>query len=549
MTITPAHDPALIAQQPAISTTKVHPQALEMLLMYFSQDLQLLSEARTLIAPHHFDEEEKVLKIAYDAMCRSQDECNGITYESLAEFCTQLLEQGLYTLSENQSDLLFRHDSYGLLYSICNPSFEVNQTNQNLARNVLQRFARERTVFAPLRKVLHPRNVGVPDLDRVLDAVNNQQARLTSLNELPIVNITPEVGTELVPAFQFKSTGVSFIDEKINGQRVGDCNGLLGPTGGGKTTMGLHMAVATAKQCWLDAMENDTEPEVVVFFTYEESAEKIRPRAWSSAFQITRNKLETLTSWDQLTQPGHLADYELRAQIDQEHKLSEIERYRAMSPQLAQCLLVVDMSGSDRFPNAGNGYVPEMVSILARINRKIRAVYVDYAGLVCERHMQSAGLDENSYRHLLKTFGDRVRKDVSEQFTCTSWVLHQLKGSTGVVSPAKLIHHSDAGESKDFATNMAVCMCLGVEDKLTGCRYLNISKCRYKPNETITPTILKIHSDFAEMVDVTNVYQLAPSNRFVTNEEISQLQVHSQTVATEQAGPLRPVGTPREDAG
>lgn len=218
-----------------------------------------------------------------------------------------------------------------------------------------------------------------------------------------------------------------------------------------------------------------------------------------------------MTAWEQLSQPGRLHAYELEMQRGQEYPLSELERYQMRAPQLRQCCQILDYSGSAEFPDAGSGYIPELVSGLMRLERKISLVYIDYAGLICTRYLQSTGnFDDRRYRALLKHFGDDVRRQICERFNCTAWVAHQLKGAAGTASPTKLMHHSDAGESADFADNMTLCFCLGTEDKSTGCRVLNPSKVRYLSSEDASPIILKINK-FAMMHDVSRNYVFSQS--------------------------------------
>lgn len=519
-------DPAIIAQRPLPTQSGLDPNAIEWLLICAAQNRQLLQEVRSLIAPHHFTPREAPLRMVFEALCLSFDMYNGATYETLASIITDRLNQNhSIVMTDIQQQIIFRRDEQGLLWQICNPTGVVmDATNIAFARDLLRRFAHERTVVAPLRHVMNPGfNTGIPDLTDFLTAINNQQARLSTLNAIPEANIAPAPYTPLVTANEFVKTGVAFMDELLGGQRRGDCNGIIGPTGGGKTTLGVHLAVATAKQAWADA-QGGAQPEIVVFITAEESALKLRPRIWSAFFQIPKTKLDTLTDWNSLTQPGHLDAYEIAMQAEQQYKMSEIERYMANAPAMANHLKVLDLSGSDEFPNAGTGYVDEITSYLSRYTVPIREVVIDYAGIFCERHMQAKGMDEKSYRYLLKTFGDRCRKEVSARFNCTTWVLHQLKGAMGQSSATKLMHHSDAGESADFANNMVVCCCLGVADKQTGCRRLNISKCRYKPTEKLIAPTLRIHDHFAIMEDVTRLYAI-DGNQFLSLDEQRQVRV------------------------
>lgn len=536
------HDPALIAQQPLQTQAALAPSAIEWLLICFANDQQLFQEARELIAPHHFKPNETPLRIMYEALCLSHDRYNGATYETVASIVSDMLAQDQRViLTDVQQQIIFRRDEHGLIWQICNPTDVATEiTNRAFSRDLLRRFAHERTIVEPLRHVMNPGfNQGVPaGLDKFLTTINTQQSRLSTLNLIPEANLTPSIGTPLVSSSVFVKTGVPFIDEPFKGQRVGDCNGIIGPTGGGKTTLAVHMAVAGAKQAWAEAQLSGQTPGLTIFITAEESAEKLRPRIWSAFFSIPRSKLEVLTDWGELTQPGRLDPYELKMQDAQQYKLSEIERYQLCAPQLESCLRVLDLSGSEAFPNAGAGYIPELVSYLSRYQVPIRAVYIDYAGIFCERFMQSQGMDEKNYRYLLKTFGDRCRLEIAARFNCTVWVLHQLKGAVGKAAPTKLMHHSEAGESADFANNMAVCGCLGIADPHTGCRRLNWSKCRYVSADKIVPPTLRINDQFALMEDVSTLFLPTDSGQFLSPSD--RREVHSAADLTRHI----PVGGP-----
>lgn len=521
-------DPALIAQQPQLTQAFLAPSTIEWLIICFANDSQLFSEARLLIAPHHFKPHEMPLRVLYEALCISTDQYGGATYETIAAIVSDMLTQNQsIVLTEVQQQIIFRRDEHGLIWQICNPTgVAMEVTNRAFSRELLRRFANERTIVEPLRRVMNPAfNQGVPEnLGEFLTVINAQQARLSTLNSVPEVMMAPTIGTSLVSSNVFRKTGVPFIDEVLGGERVGDCNGLIGPTGGGKTTLAVHMAVSSARQSWAEAYETRTDPGLVVFVTAEEAAIKLRPRILSAFLSIPRTKLDTLSDWGQLTQPGKLDPYEIAMQKDQEYKLSEIERYELYAPQLNSAIRVLDLSGSDAFPNAGSGGIDEIVSYLSRYQQPIRSVYIDYAGILCERLMAAKNLDEKNYRYLLKTFGDRCRQEIAARFGCTAWVLHQLKGAMGKSMPTKLMHHSDAGESADFANNMTVCGCLGVADPFTGCRRLNWSKCRYLPNDKITPPTLRINDHFAIMEDVTRLFTVGESGQFLSPEDQHQIR-------------------------
>lgn len=520
-------DPAIIAQRPQQVQAYLEPSAVEWLLICFANDRQLFAEARTLIQPHHFTPTELPLRLMFEAMCRSHDQYDGMTYETVSAISQEILAANpSMLLTELQQEIVFRPDTQGLIFQLCQPVPEATDpVNKAFARDLLSRFARERTVLAPLRRVLNPSmNHGVPqNLNEFLDVIALQNARLSTVSAMPRADLTPDVGSQLVAASVTVPTGVPFIDEAFGGQRVGDCNGILGPTGGGKTTLAVHMAVASAKQAWAEAASTNTETKLTVFITAEQSAMQLRPRFWSAFYQIPRKKLDDLQDWNTLTQPGNLDPYELKMQERQEYKLSEIERYTANAPQMRESLVLLDLSGSEEFPNAGRGYIDEIVAYLTRLEKQIRTVFIDYAGIFCERYMWAKGMDDASYRYLLKTFGDQCRQRICAKFNCTTWVLHQLRGAVNKSKPDKLMHHSEAGESADFANNMAICGCLGTADPVTGCRRLNWSKTRHTAVNAVVAPTLRIHDEFALMEDVTGRFTISPSGSFLSPEDRAQV--------------------------
>lgn len=513
-------DPLEVAQRPLATMAALEPIAIEWLLICVAQDRTLFDEMQRLIQPHHFDPREMVLRLLYEGITACHLNYHGVSYEALASTVDSLSRnEAVFPLNPQQRQLIFERSPNGLIQQVCDPTVSITPPGKSYARSVLMRLANERTVLAPLRTAINPGRYGqndVPEASNIrnlLDTVLVQQAKISATGVNPVVDIAPEVGTPLVAASVVHKTGVDFIDTMLGGYRERDCNGLIGPTGGGKTTFGVHLIAQNAKQNYADWVTQGRrgEPKVAVYITAEENAIKLRPRIWANFFQIERSRLDRLTSWDQLSRPGQLHAYEAEMQRGQEQPLSELERYQIRAPQLRQCFRALDYSGSDEFPNAGSGYVPELASGLLRLEREISLVYIDYAGLFCTRYLQSNGnFDERRYRSLLKQFGDDVRRQICERFNCTAWVAHQLKGAAGTASPTKLMHHSDAGESSDFADNMAVCFCLGTEDKATGCRILNPSKVRYLPGEEAPPVILKINK-FAMMQDVTRNYVINQS--------------------------------------
>lgn len=219
-----------------------------------------------------------------------------------------------------------------------------------------------------------------------------------------------------------------------------------------------------------------------------------------------------------MSTPDTLQQYERDDQRGQARVLSESERYVLRRPILNNCFAVLDLSGSAAFPNAGTGYIDELEAHITRLvesraDQELSMVVIDYAGILVQRHMEHAGLKEESRRILLKYFGDKCKRQIAERFMCSVWVLHQLAGdaapNTG--SATKRIQHTAASDSKSFAENMVACGVLGAADTVHGVRLLNWAKTRNKANEQVVPTMLKIHPEFAMMIDVSDQYVVSDS--------------------------------------
>lgn len=521
-------DPVLVAQQPQPAVMAIEPQAIEFLFMCLVADRSFMSEAKQLLQPHYFTAEEAPLLLVWNALIRADTEFGGCPFEVVYMLAREQLLSGQWGLSPMKIDTIFRADPSGLIWAVTHPNLD--PASIRFGRDLMRKFLYERTVARPLQQATRAHANGqIPALDNILSVLTRQNDRLRSFQELPCVTAAPERGSAFEPASVFRATGVDYVDRLLSGQRVGDCNGLVGVTGGGKTTMAVHMGVAGAQLAWSESLATRSTPEFSLFFTYEEEGKKLRPRVQSVAFQIPRRKLESMRNWSELTTPGNLAEYERRLfQSGNDVPPSESERYDAGSVWLDRCFQLMDMSGSADFPFAGKGHVPEMASICDRVvsqrGQRLRSVYIDYAGLVCDNYISATSGDKKLMRNFLKSFPNEIRRQITGPYGCTVWVLHQLKGEAGRWSPLKLMHHSDAGESKDFAENMAVCGCMGTEDKTTGCRRFNFSKVRYQPGVETPPVTLKIN-EFGRMVDVTSQYIVDDvSQRFILRSEASQIQ-------------------------
>jgi len=507
------------SQRPIVVESAVDSTAIEFLLIVCGTNKPMFAEASRQLQASYFRDDEILLSLTWAAISASWNQYGGVTYESLVYVVQQELGNNpAIVLMAQQNQALFIRNEYGLLYAVANPSVTTGGPNAELARTILRRLIIARGVFSPVRRIIN--NAGmqsVPvDLFGVLQAATRLHSEANTLSDLPVVEMAPEFGTAINTQLELTPTGTTFMDTALGGQRAGEVYGLLGPTGGGKTTMGVHLAISNASLCWFMAQQNNTRPKISIYVTAEESAVLLRPKVWSGFFRIPRDRVSVPDPFTNMTTQATLLPYEREDQRGQPHVLSERERYELRRPILTACFRVLDISGSVEYPNAGTGYIDEIEAHISRLvesldNVEVSMVVIDYAGLVVERHMHANGMDEGKRTPLLKYFGSRVRQQIAERFQCPVWVLHQLNGEIGKSAPTRRLKHTDAADSKSFAENMAVCGVLGVADPVTGCRMFNFSKTRNRANENVAPAILKIHPEFALMVDVSSQYVVSDS--------------------------------------
>jgi len=524
------------------------------------------NDARRLLARNQFNPgSEDHYVLLWDVMCRLCDHYDQWTCDMVLLEVYQALEQNPGMMPPVVQHMLTATDMSGIVFAAFHTPTE--HISIPYCRDLLREFLEERTVVAPLRYFMESAgpNLLPENFDNFLDGINEQRSRVRSMQDMPLVESAPDLNQQLTPSAVKHLTGVPFIDGPLGGMREGDTNGIIGVTGAGKSTLGAHMAVDMAKNSWDRASETRKKPGMVVFFTYEEEAKKMYPRIWSAAFKIRRNKLEDMTKpADTLTTRANMEEYERRLSEKEGGGLCEQERWQVGRHWLNQCFKLFDMSGSGEYPNAGAGYIAEMAACLewlvGQTGNPIRAIVVDYAGLVCKRYMRINNIDDSRLRNFLSSFGDEVRREISERFACTSWILHQIAAQEGTRRPTKLLHHSMASESKAFAENMAVCGCIGTPDQATGVRMLNWSKVRYTQQDQVPPVPIRINDQFAIMEDMSARFEIDPTTqRFIDRNDTTQFQggssdnsngnsVGPRRRPTTEQGPGVPNDDPAHDA-
>ena len=434
-------------------------------------------------------------------------------------------------INESQEEMLFGDDpNTCILANIFDP--EKEKLTYNTGEPIVKQFLMERAVANSIvSRVNEMRKfTGYVDMNEAenLRKLAEEATRIEYLSaEVAIEPLAPETSyfknakrLEMVP------TGISWIDSRIgDGQRYGDVNGLIGPTGSGKTTLGSQIFVSNVKEA-ISQFQSTGENRVCVFYTYEQKSFDLQQKIFSNAFSIARSSITESDYLDKLsrgTLTHPLKDYERGRRFGGQ---SEYERYNSERELYSQHGIIRNMSGVSDVcddarlrlikQNKGTGGIEEIVNDLHYIQdmrqQQFRAVFIDYLGLVMERQHQNSN-DPKMMYYALKRFGDEVRQKIAGEFNCVVWLLHQMSGSANKIKPTTPLTHADSEGCRSLANNMANCLCLGTKDPGYrgggSCLYLTFSKTRHSGDTGFDNKHLILQHDtvFARLENVTDTYR------------------------------------------
>jgi hypothetical protein len=397
------------------------------------------------------------------------------------------------------------------------------------AFDYMNKFAIERGPLRTLQATLGSDGMVPERLPELLEGALDEVRRATVLADDPVESAAPEGWTPHLA--QRRSTGIPFLDAAMDGGHAdGEAYGLLGPTGVGKTTLGVGICVEGAAQDRRQAEADGCDPRHWYFVTYETSAERARLKMWGYAAQLPWDSLKNFRCED-LSTDANRKPYEMR-RFRSEMQAGrdpgcETARLRRACADLAVNVHLVDLSGSGKERGRGTGLVEEIRGILLRERdgkgRAIGGVVIDYAGLAVARHISANGLKVDQVtRHYLKSFPYDCRRLIAEFFHCPVWILHQSNTEANRRGPTSAPHHSFVSEAGLFAENLDYCFCLGTKDLRTSMCLLTCSKTRWSGSRP-EPVILHIDGAFSRMVETTEYVVDTHARCIVSREDAADV--------------------------
>ena len=397
-------------------------------------------------------------------------------------------------------------------------------------RKFIQDFLMERVVKRDMSRVLTYSS----DVSQNLEAITQKATEINAIGGLSDIGISfpDQAFFDNLPQGTVKhTTGFPWLDQDMaGGQVAGECYGMLGFTGCGKTTTICTMAAAQARDAYYTDPDN---PDKIVIYGYEQPTKDYMEKFWSGAAEIARESVSIESGTyrgliNPSTDPKNPKDYEREIWPNDAIRLSEVERLDRWCEIGNKTVLLRNFSGVPDYwetgelarkrMDIGRGGVAEIKNDLRRLQdhygSKIRTVFIDYAGLLCQRQNAAAGEEQWAQYHALRILADELRNKVAGPYQCAVWVVHQLRISNETRSPLRYPTLADSDGCKSIANNMPYCYALGAPDKKrdqeggTCFRFVQVKGRRSSANGSTDGRILQHHQYFDRVDDVTDKFRI-----------------------------------------
>lgn len=308
---------------------------------------------------------------------------------------------------------------------------------------------------------------------------------------------------EFMPEMVQIPTGIGWMDFLSGGgHRAGDCVGLLGPTGGGKTLTATDMLVSQAKRSVHSLL-----------VTYEQNVKgDVSTRLYTRLLDDMHGDL--LRGYKDPLHPD-LEDARVDVNFFRKHPYREwpktvVERYRDLQSKYSRFLHTVDFSQDVDVQNPkpqgllGVRDIDRTMETLAKQDVKVKYLMVDWLWPAVTRWFygradkKMANLLDAAFQFIMEL------KQLTSKWKCVTILNHQLDTAHTRANPSTQPSCADAWNIKSFAMMLSDCYVIGNRDKESQVMWLGNDKARMG----IPQYILGRMDGAMGVIDKTDGYEL-----------------------------------------
>jgi len=377
--------------------------------------------------------------------------------------------------------------------------------------DLLAKFITEREANDPLRQAFAGMSAGETLIDTtgIINILEKHRAKISGLKRDPGSDIFEDLGDELPPGPNIFTTGLSCLDELMNGgQATQECYVMLAPTGAGKTAIGCQIAIEGAMiQSAIAADQGPDKAGNWYYFSWELNKKQVQPRVYGYTARIHADTFKvdhfnpSGRRFSTADDPTSLKEYEYDPFVNSPGNpvRGERERYREMMMKMSgyNCRFkFVDYSGEEH--GCGMGGLEEAVAYVHREasrGKVISGVVLDWAGHCVKRYLSAKGAKSSEEYSMLDSFVDHARFRIAVPMNCPVWVFHQLHGDHTASSNPTVAHHSAARGARNFADAADFAIQMTKYNDATGMLSMKATKHRRAPGRE-DPVLVRFDGRF-----------------------------------------------------
>lgn len=327
-------------------------------------------------------------------------------------------------------------------------------------------------------------------------------------------------------ALDIRPTNLTFLDHYINGGHVpGELYGVLGPFGSCKSTIAYALSVeqATAAYNRFTNTHPGSKRRVAFIVSYEDRIKMMRQRSMGYAARISRQVMEGMKSYADLSTTGSLRDYELREYRDAirtaglENTPGERERVQQQKEILNNHLCLLDLTGFDR-KGVGGGSIREIAGLinseLRRRDAECACVVIDYMGAMVRRFIAMNDGEVDNIRHYMAASIIDAKSLLADEFNTPVWLLHQLNGDANSWLGAKIADHTSASEIKSYAENLDFCFSIS---RIQANNLAVIGCTKHRRAGGQEKKVIHVKGELYRVDDASATYRVNPDTNTIEN--------------------------------